>query len=438
MNEQKMIPIGDIVVPPDRGRKDFSHVLQLKESIKENGLINPITVRDAVDGKYILMAGECRLRAMQILAWTLVPCTIWEKCGELTQRCVELEENVARKALEWPEKIGIIEEIDRLRRVVHGSKAKGSGDGDKGWTIGKTAATVGQGASITQKQVKFAKDLRENPVIAKGLEKLPMVAAMKEFTRRKEGERVQRLKKSGRLKIIHGFSHVSCIEGFQGVKDGSVDLVLSDPPYGLREIEEGRGKRSGKEVYKNLVGDTDNLCPAEASNLMLKVVPEIVRVLKPSGWVYLFCSYDFSLTLMSLLKSRDIIISPTPIIWDKERTSRGFTGYSNPNSYEMIVYGRKPPGKKRLAGDMGRDIVRCKTVSREKRKHPFQKPLRLLGAIIKETTRIGGMVLDPFAGSGATLVAAKRTGRSSKGFEIDEKNYNTALMWLTQEKVVVR
>jgi site-specific DNA-methyltransferase (adenine-specific) len=65
--------------------------------------------------------------------------------------------------------------------------------------------------------------------------------------------------------------------------------------------------------------------------------------------------------------------------------------------------------------------------------HPTQKPVRLMRALIELTTAPGQLVLDPFAGSGSTLVAAKETGRSALGIEFDSAHADTARRRLAQE-----
>ena len=59
--------------------------------------------------------------------------------------------------------------------------------------------------------------------------------------------------------------------------------------------------------------------------------------------------------------------------------------------------------------------------------HPTQKPIKLLKALIELTTQKGQIVLDPFAGSGSTLVAARELEREYVGFEINEEYYNNAI-----------
>ena len=64
--------------------------------------------------------------------------------------------------------------------------------------------------------------------------------------------------------------------------------------------------------------------------------------------------------------------------------------------------------------------------------HPTEKPVALMELLIKQSSNEGDIVLDPFAGSGSTLVAARNLNRHYLGYEIDEKYYNIAKQQLTQ------
>ena len=66
--------------------------------------------------------------------------------------------------------------------------------------------------------------------------------------------------------------------------------------------------------------------------------------------------------------------------------------------------------------------------------HPTEKPLALMEDIVKLHTNKGDLILDPFAGSGTTLVAAQNLGRAYIGIELEEKHYKTCLSRLSEKK----
>ena len=88
------VPLGRIKVLPGRARKDFGKIPELAESIKTNGLINPIYVADDPakgEGWYVLVAGERRYRACMMAGLKEVPVSFHKDCDPLTQKLLELE-----------------------------------------------------------------------------------------------------------------------------------------------------------------------------------------------------------------------------------------------------------------------------------------------------------------------------------------------------------
>lgn len=98
--------------------------------------------------------------------------------------------------------------------------------------------------------------------------------------------------------------------------------------------------------------------------------------------------------------------------------------------YEFIIYANK--GRAKFNPDMPRyeDIWKFARVTGKEQTHQNQKPTDLLSRIINQHTRRGDLVLDPFAGSGSTAVAAYRLQRDYIGFEIDDEYFEAGNKWL--------
>jgi len=82
------------------------------------------------------------------------------------------------------------------------------------------------------------------------------------------------------------------------------------------------------------------------------------------------------------------------------------------------------------------DVITCKNVPTHKREHPAQKPIKLLTKLIIATCPPKGIVLDPFVGSGSTLLAAKYTERSAIGYDANEEFVRIAKQSLGQPSLV--
>lgn len=423
-----MLHPSKIFVNPSRGRKDFSNLPNLVKSIEENGLIHPITVQLMPDGRYELIAGERRYRAMCILGWKELPCTDRTNLSPVEMRILELEENLGREALAWQEEIFIREEIDTLQKQIHGTKMQGS-SGQKGWSTKDTAEFLGETSTkMVYRQISFARKLKAHPEYKSAIENLPLTAAMKKVEMLEIANNNRRLHASGQLQIKAEIKLGDCQTLIKEVPDKSIDLLLTDIPYGIEAVNEAisaSGKTDATK-YKQVLEDSDNLTKDKIIEIMTNLLPELRRVLKPSSHFYIFHSFAIYPELLTLLKKNDFLVFDTPIIWDKQKTTSAFKGYEFSACYEPILYGHVPPKAKRF-NQSEKLIWRFSPLSSNERMHSFEKPQDLLRFAIKESTNIGDRILDPFAGSASTLIAAKAMNRSCLGFEINSNNYNVSL-----------
>lgn len=106
----RSVPVSSIVVLPERQRKEFGDLAGLAESIRQHGLLQPLTILP--DGeRNILIAGERRFRAIQSLSWTEVPVNERADLSDADREVLELEENIRRLDLSWPERIAAISRL---------------------------------------------------------------------------------------------------------------------------------------------------------------------------------------------------------------------------------------------------------------------------------------------------------------------------------------
>ena len=113
------------------------------------------------------------------------------------------------------------------------------------------------------------------------------------------------------------------------------------------------------------------------------------------------------------------------IIWQKDRFVLGRADYQR--SYEPIWYGWREGTEHFWCGDRNQTDVWQVARPATSEAHPTMKPLALIERALENSSRTGDVVLDPFLGSGSTLIACERTGRTCYGAEIDA-HYSTIVL----------
>ena len=206
------------------------------------------------------------------------------------------------------------------------------------------------------------------------------------------------------LKLIQG----DCLEVMKDIPDGSVDMVLTDPPYGISFQSNYR-----KDKHNPIKND-NNL------NWINDFVDEIYRVSKDNTASYVFCSWHhvdvFKVALQRKFKIKNLLI------WEKNNTGMGDLKGDFAPKVEMIFLLHK--GRSLIRGS--RDANIFKFSKTHNKHHPTEKPLDLNEYLISKFSDEGETILDPFMGSGTTGVAAKNLNRDFIGIELDETYFNIA------------
>ncbi len=188
--------------------------------------------------------------------------------------------------------------------------------------------------------------------------------------------------------------------------DESFDLVLTDPPYGVG-ADSGVGGFGVSRDKARHYNDNWDTRPSQA------VFDEILRISKNA---IIFGGNYF----MDLLP-----VNGHWIVWDKTG------GYAFDNPFSKCELAWTNLSQKSVAQYQ---CVQQGFVSEEKERwHPTQKPIKVMAAIINDYSKEGDTILDPFAGSGTTLVAAKQRKLNYVGIEISEKYCEIARKRLSQE-----
>lgn len=209
---------------------------------------------------------------------------------------------------------------------------------------------------------------------------------------------------------------------------GSVDLLLTDPPYGQQF--EGAGKAAKEAARANVRGDGAR----QGVRVLRGVLEELADAWHPHAHAYIACHWeglpDFYDATCVHLNVRNALV------WDKAQGGTGDTELDYARDFECFLYGIRSRGRP-LAGRRDGAVLRAfKPVQSRSRIHPTEKPVALLRYLIAKSAPADGLVVDPFAGSGSTLEAAKLEGRRAVGVEVEERFCELAAKRLEQEVLI--
>ncbi|RPF13259.1 DNA-methyltransferase [Vibrio crassostreae] len=186
----------------------------------------------------------------------------------------------------------------------------------------------------------------------------------------------------------------------------SVDLLITDPPYESLEKHRKIGTTTRLKVSKASSNQWFEIFP---NNRFEALLCEVYRVLKNHSHFYLFCDQETMFVIKPIAEKIGFKFWK-PIVWDK--VSIGM-GYHYRARHEYILFFEK--GKRKLNDLSIPDILTHKRIYRG---YPTEKPVSLLEVLVAQSSREGELVVDPFFGSGSTLVAAKNLNRRFKGNDI--------------------
>lgn len=201
----------------------------------------------------------------------------------------------------------------------------------------------------------------------------------------------------------------NCLELLEDVKDNSIDLLVTDPPFAVGVTSNGQ---------KGSWNDNKLITP-----FFERYFDEILRVLKDGAEFYINTDWRTYPLLYPIITER--LVVRNCIVWDYEWIKAG-THYRF--SHEFIIYGTKGKGKRKFDGGQ-RDVWRIKPINftSKDKWHQAEKPLQLVKTMILNSSKEGDLILDTFLGSGTTAIACHQTKRKFLGFEIDPKQYNNAV-----------
>ena len=201
------------------------------------------------------------------------------------------------------------------------------------------------------------------------------------------------------------------------------DMTFTDPPYNVNYANKPKEKLRGKNrpILNDALGDG-------FATLLCDACVNILTVTK--GAVYMCMSSSELDTLQKAFREAGGKWS-TFVIWAKNTFTLGRSDYQR--QYEPILYGWKQGADHYWCGDRDQGDVWFFDKPAKNDLHPTMKPVALVERAIRNSSKSRDIVLDPFGGSGTTLIAAERTGRRARLIELDPKYADVAVQrWQDQ------
>ena len=352
-------------------------VAQIAASIAEFGFTNPILA--GADG--VIVAGHGRLAAAHKLGLALVPVVVLEHLSPTQRRALVIADNRIAENAGWDDAMLRIElttlQDDDFDVSLTGFDADALAD--------LLADEDGNGDGETDDDA--VPEITETPVSRPGDVWL-----------------------LGGHRLLCGDStKAECFE--QLLQGEQVDMVFTDPPYNVNYANTAKDKMRGT----NRAILNDNLGDGFYDFLLAALTPTIANC---RGGIYVAMSSSELDVLQSAFREAGGKWS-TFVIWAKNTFTLGRSDYQR--QYEPILYGWPEGATRHWCGDRNQSDVWQIKKPHKNDLHPTMKPVELVERAIRNSSRPGNVVLDPFGGSGTTLIAAEKSGRLARLIELDPK-----------------
>lgn len=368
------------------------------ESINRFGLVAPLLI----DSSDRLIAGHVVRDAAMALGISQVPCVVADHLSEDEGRLLSLALNRIGETGEW--------DIDLLRIEMIELGELGLDLSISGFTIPELDIILGDDAGTDAEEEVLEPDLEIEPVS-------------------KAGD----LWLLGRHRLLCGDSLKAA--SYTQLMDGQLaDAVFSDPPYNckIEGFVGGLGKHKHAD-FAMAVGEMSD----DAFTTFLKSYLAHCKAHISVGAVVFACMDWRQIDFLLLAGRLEELTRINMVVWNK---GSGGMGSLYRSAYELIAVfcnGKSPATNNVDLGKHGRDRTNVWNYAGANRAgssaaaalagHPTPKPIELVADALLDVTKRGEIVLDPFVGSGTTIVAAEKTGRIAYGIELDPNYVDVAI-----------
>jgi DNA modification methylase len=360
---------------------------KLVRSMAQFGCVEPLVVRRQDQA---VIGGHQRLEAAKQLGLQTVP-VVYVDVTEAEAKALNLALNKIQGEWDLP-KLGVL--LEELRDLP------GLDETLSGFDARELEAVLA--------------DLERQQLPAPYEESYDLAAELLQAQRRKAPTRVRpgETWQLGRHRLLCGDSLAAgALE--QLLAGAKADLVLTDPPYGLgyQSTLAKRGRRK-----QAIAGDAKDTYQA----FLGQALPAVKRVMKRGAVVHWFAGGGGGEPVLAqaLGAIAEHFTLLNTLVWDKVDPGLGWRWR---RSWEAII--EASVGRPRIwhGGQAERNVLRYPRAIPDREQHPTPKPVPLLEALIRAAAPSRGLILDPFAGSGPTLLAAERTGRTCVAVELEPR-----------------
>ena len=366
------------------------------------------------DVKLWMIGNQLARRNINNYARTTLECLseeIQEKQKERKQKSIDnLRQNAGDRVCEITKSVETA--VNTAKEVAHRANV-GEQTASRVMTINKhiEAAIANNGTVAGQKPEELKRQLMNGDITVN--------KAYQELQREEKAKKKAAAMSELKDKAVNDGNVVNgdCIAEMEKLADASVDCVITDPPYGINYVSNFRVVDS--EVVKAV--NNDDL--QSALKLWEKACEVLSRKMKPDSHIYIFTSWKVY-PQFAEITARYFRIKNC-LVWEKNNWSMGDLDGNYAEQYEMAIFATK--GNRKLNGGRDTNILHYDRVANGSLLHSCEKPVDMLRFLISKSSNPGELVIDPFAGSGSTLVACKREGRAYWGCELDSENYKIAL-----------
>ena len=369
--EMQLVPVTKLVPYVNNARTHSpEQINKLRASLREFGFINPVII----DRNYGVIAGHGRIMAAKEEGITEVPCVFADHLSEAQKKAYILADNRMAMDAGWDEELLRVE-IEALQGMDFDPLLTGFDEAE-------LADLFGEETEAKEDDFDVEAEL-EKPTVTQSGDVWTL----------------------GRHRLICGDSTQP--ETFDILMQGKkANLVVTDPPYNVN-YEGTAGK------IKN-----DNMASEKFYQFLLDAFTNIARVMADDASIYVFHADTEGLNFRKAFSDAGFYLSGC-CIWKKPSLVLGRSPYQW--QHEPCLYGWKKNGKHQWYSDRKQTTIWEFDKTKKNTDHPTMKPIPLLAYPICNSSMSNTLILDPFGGSGSTLIACEQTDRSCYTAELDEK-----------------